>query len=320
MLKSTCIIFNPNAGRLSNIAGVPVSKNLLFSTLNQMRVDGWNIEYKQSEKQEDIFNFAKEAAEKNYESIIIVGGDGSMGHASQALINTNTAIGTFPAGSANVWAQQLGLSGLKITNLTALDSSMHKMVNSDLRKMDMGLVNQKPFLFWASFGFDARLVYQVENNRKYRQFTELHYATEAFKEIGNWQGIELELDIDGKKIGGKYSFAVVTNIRKYAGGLVELSPNAVFDDGEMDLWLINHTDISTTFKTVSAFLLGNPENSSDINRIPFKNLKIKAQEKLYYQLDGEPQNPQKDYDINVIQKSINVLIPNDTDQSFFKNQ
>ena len=46
---------------------------------------------------------------------------------------------------------------------------------------------------------------------------------------------------------GKYSFAVVTNIRKYAGGLVELSPNAVFDDGEMDLWLINHTDISTTF-------------------------------------------------------------------------
>ena len=71
MLKSTCIIFNPNAGRLSNIAGVPVSKNLLFSTLNQMRVDGWNIEYKQSEKQEDIFNFAKEAAEKNMKASLL---------------------------------------------------------------------------------------------------------------------------------------------------------------------------------------------------------------------------------------------------------
>ncbi len=320
MLRSTCVIFNPNAGRLSNIAGVPVSKNLLIATLNQMKVDGWHIEYMQSEKQEDIFDFSKKAVEKGYESIIIVGGDGSMGHASQALINTNTAIGTLPAGSANVWAQQLGLSGLKITNLTALDSSMHKMVNSDIKKMDMGLVNKSPFLFWASFGFDARLVYEVENNRKYRQFTELHYATEAIKELNNWQGVELDLDLDGKKIGGRYSFAVVTNIRRYAGGFVELSPNAVFDDNEMDLWLVNHTDISNTLKNITAFLLGNPENSSDIIRIPFKNLKISAQENLYYQLDGEPQLPQKNYEINVVQKCINVLIPKDSDQTFFMNQ
>lgn len=320
MLRSTCVIFNPNAGRLSNIAGVPVSKNLLFSTLNQMEIDGWNIEYMQTEKQEDIFNFSKTAVEKGYESIIIVGGDGSMGHASQALINTNTAIGTLPAGSANVWAQQLGLAGLKITNLTALDNSMHKMINSDVKKMDMGLVNGNPFLFWASFGFDARLVYEVENNRKYRQFTELHYATEAIKELSTWNGVELDLDLDGKKIGGRYSFAVVTNIRKYAGGLVDLSPNAIFDDNEMDLWLVNHTDISNTLRNISAFLLGNPENSSDIIRIPFQKLKINAQENLYYQLDGEPQNPIKDYEIDVNQKCLNVLIPKDSDKSFFQNQ
>lgn len=320
MSKKTCVIFNPNAGRLSNVAGVPVSKNLLFHTLNQMRVDEWDIIYQQTEKPEDIYLFSKEAVKDGFENLLIVGGDGSMGQASEALINSDTALGTLPAGSANVWAQQLGMTGLKITNLNALDLSMKKMINANRKKMDMGFVNKKSFLFWASFGFDARVVYEVENNRGYRQFTELQYAREVIKKFYDWKGIELEITLDGQKISGNYSFAIITNIRQYAGGFVELSPNAIFDDGEMDLWLIKHKDISTTLMNISALLLGNHKDNPDIQKHSFSKLYISAEKELFYQLDGEPQVPLKKYEVNVKQKCLNVLIPNDIKKNFYTNQ
>lgn len=319
MQKSTCVIFNPNAGRLSNVAGVPVSKNLLAHTLHQMKVEGWRILYKQTQKPNDTFLFAKQAAEDGFENIIVVGGDGTMGFASQALMGTETSLGTLPAGSSNVWAQQLNMQGLKLSNLTALDKGMHKMINADRKKMDMGTVNETPFLFWTSFGLDARIVHAIENNRAHRQFTELHYTAEALRIIQDWQGVNLDLEVDGKLLSGKFTLAVITNIRRYVGGLIELSPEAVFDDGEMDLWLIDYADIPTMLRYISAFILGNPKNIPEIKKIPFSTLKIYSNEPLYYQMDGEPYEQESFFDIKVLKRSISVLIPKGTDQDFFQN-
>ena len=48
---------------------------------------------------------ALEAAQKNYETVIAVGGDGTINEITQGLVNSQTALGIIPCGSGNGFAR-----------------------------------------------------------------------------------------------------------------------------------------------------------------------------------------------------------------------
>ena len=224
-------VYNPSAGKFPS--GLMAERALVI-----FQRQGWQIELIQSHTPEHITRLAKEAGEQGLDGFFVLGGDGSANLAVNGLIGSNTALGVLPGGTANVWSQELGLYELSPTRWTAIEESAQVLARGEIRAADVGYCDEKGFLLWAGIGLDAFVVHRIEpRDRWENQFALIQYAASAVWNAGFWHGMNLQVEVDGKRLSGHFLLAVVSNIHLYAGGLAELSPDARLDDGLMDLWL-----------------------------------------------------------------------------------
>jgi diacylglycerol kinase (ATP) len=310
-MPSGYMIYNPIAGRYP-------SRILTERAANLLREEGWDIHLEQSRSSDHLAQLARYAVAGSADVVFIVGGDGSINIALSSLMNTNTALGVLPAGTANVWAQELGLPGLTWTRMMALEESARLLAHGQIRNIDIGLCNDRPFLLWSGIGLDAFIVHRIEPRQLWeKHFAVVHYTASAIWNASQWRGIDLEVEVNGQTIGDRYLLAVINNVHLYAGGYARLSPNALMDDGQMDLWLFKGETLGDTVQRVFELLAGNHEKSDQVILVPFNSLVLKSTSNLYVQVDGEPVETIQPLHIRVIPRALKVLTPLHTPHPLF---
>ena len=232
------LIYNPMAGKFP-------SEPLVERAGRILSTNGWDVDIIQTKGGNHITRLAKRAAVMGVDALFMAGGDGSLHKAAAGLLGSQTTLAVLPSGTANVWAQELGLPSLSWTNLTALETSVKKQLNGTIRTMDVGICQGTPFLLWSGAGFDAFVVHHLEpRSRWQKQFPSTQYAANMAWFARSWTGMDLKIWVDGERIDGTYLVVLVTNIHLYAGGIAELSPKARIDDGKIDLWLFSGDTIA----------------------------------------------------------------------------
>ena len=228
-MSKACIVYNPAAGRFP-------SRMLTERAADVLRKHDWDVYLERTHNDRDIIRLASRAVKNQDDALIIAGGDGSINHAVPALLGSDTALGVLPAGTANVWARELGLPGLTWTRVMALEESARRLATATVKKVDVGFCNQRPFLLWAGVGFDAFVAHRIEPRSRWeKHFALAQYATNALRQAAVFSGFDMNVCGEGVDLSGHYLLAVVSNIHLYAGGLAEISPHARVDDGKMDL-------------------------------------------------------------------------------------
>ncbi|MCD6400847.1 MAG: hypothetical protein J7L73_02855, partial [Anaerolineales bacterium] len=286
-----------------------------------LKENGWKIELIKTSGGPNITNLAKQAVQMKVDTLFIAGGDGSIGYAVAGLAGSNTALAVLPAGTANVWAQELGLPGLSWTNLTALEETARILSRGVVKNVDVGICNGFPFLLWAGIGLDALIVHHIEpRSRLEKHFAIAQYAAQAVRSASFWRGMNLKIVADGEQISGRYVVAITSNIHLYAGGIAKISPGACLNDGEMDLWLFAGDTIQETIKHVWNLLSGKHVNSQDVRKVSFRELCLEADSQLYLQHDGEPMDVEHKVEIFVKPEALRVLIPSEAPRILFKEK
>ncbi|MEA2972718.1 MAG: hypothetical protein QOG82_1176 [Actinomycetota bacterium] len=102
---------------------------------------------------------AADAAAGGAEVVVVLGGDGTLNEAANGLVGTDTAMAPLPGGSTNVFARTIGVPRKLVKAAAQLDASL---AAGSIRRMPLGVVNGRRFLFHAGLGFDAAVVAQVE--------------------------------------------------------------------------------------------------------------------------------------------------------------
>jgi len=102
---------------------------------------------------------AAEASAAGAEVVVVLGGDGTLNEAVNGLTGTETALATLPGGSTNVFARTIGIPN-DAAKATAQLTSL--LATRCIRRMPLGVVNGRRFLFHVGLGFDAAVVEQVE--------------------------------------------------------------------------------------------------------------------------------------------------------------
>jgi YegS/Rv2252/BmrU family lipid kinase len=305
------IIYNPNAGRFPS--GVLVDRAALV-----FGERGWEIEVAQASSGEHVTRLARQAGAAQLDGLFVVGGDGSINLAARGLMGSGTALGVLPAGTANVWAQELGLPGLNWTRLMALEESARRLAVAQPHPVDIGLINEVPFLLWAGIGLDGFIVNRIEPRGRWEKvFSMLHYGAASLWEAGSWHGMNLQVEVDGYPIEGHFLLAVASNIHLYAGGLVNISPNALIDDGEMDLWLCKGDALIDAARAAWDLLYGRHVSSQQVQYLPFRELSIRSVSPAFFQVDGEPLHLDGEIKIQVKPKALRVFIPEKTPRQLF---
>ncbi len=311
-MPKALLIYNPVAGRYP-------SRLLTERAATVFRRRGWKIDIETTRDSEHVCQLAHQASSADLDALIVVGGDGTINRALPGLVGKRTALGVLPAGTANVWAQELGLPGLSWTRWMALEESAYRLASGYVRRIDVGMCNQSYFLLWAGIGLDAFLVHRIEPRKQWeKHFALVQYAATAVWNAAIWHGMNLEVVSENNHIEGHYMLAVVSNIRLYAGGLARLSPNAKLDDGRMDLWLFEGDSLEDTFRQAWDLWAGKHIQSARVSYVPFEEITLSSDVEMSVQIDGEPERGGENIRIKVVPQILNILVPEKVPPGLFQ--
>lgn len=314
-MHSADMIYNPNAGRFP-------SAILAERAATVLRTNGWKIRLIKTHDGEHVTQLARRAAEEGREALFVVGGDGTINLAVRGLAGSETALGVLPGGTANVLAQELGLPGLTWTRWMALEESARRLADASVRWVDIGQCADTPFLMWAGVGLDAFAIHHIEPRpRGEKLFANVVYAASTAYHASYWHGINLNVIADNLNISGHYLLALISNIHLYAGGLAQISPFALLDDGTMDLWLFEGDTLGDTIQRAWDLYAGRHVDSERVHHMAFKQLQLESDSQLYVQVDAEPLSHQAhSIEIKVIPQGLRLLIPRETPRELFCNK
>lgn len=313
-MPSAYLVYNPFSGRYP-------SWLLVERAVRILEQQGWKLRVTQTESGEQVTALAHQAAADHQDAFFVVGGDGSVNLALPGLIGSETALAVLPSGTANVWAQELGLPGLSWTRWMALEESARLLSKPAVRRVDVGMCNNSPFLLWAGVGLDAFIVHNLEPRTRFeKHFAFVHYAATAAWNAGLWRGVNMRVELEGQEVSGHFLLAIVSNIHLYAGGLVQLSSRARLDDGMMELWLFKGDTLADTVQRVIDLLMGAHLTSDQVYCYPFHSLVLSSETNTYIQVDGEPVKDGSPVHIRVLPKGLKVLLPENTALPLFRDQ
>lgn len=124
---------------------------------------------------------AAEAAARGVEVVAVLGGDGTLNEAANGLAGTPTALAALPGGSTNVFARTLGLPDDPIEATGAL---LDALAARSIRRIGLGSVNGRRFLFHVGVGFDAAVVAAVERRGSLKRWA--NHALFGWAAFSTW--------------------------------------------------------------------------------------------------------------------------------------
>lgn len=305
------IAYNPSAGRFPSMMLTERAASVLSS-------GGWQTRLERTNGGAHITELARRAVDENVDAFFIAGGDGSINFAVEGLVGSETALGVLPAGTANVWAKEFGLPDLTWTRWMALEESARRYKTATVRKVDVGICNQKPFLLWGGIGLDALIIHHLEpRNRWAKNFAVPYYLSGLLQQAAVFDGVDLHIQVNGQEIFGHYILAVASNIHLYAGGIAEISPAACLDDGQMDLWLFTGATWLEAVTHAWNLYSGQHVRSEQARCISFCEASLRSNVPLYVQLDGEPVEGAEQVSLSVKPRALKVLVPEKAPRTLF---
>jgi diacylglycerol kinase family enzyme len=144
------VIVNPYATTVSDRL-----KNLVVYALRGR----YEVNAVDTEARDHATELCREAAREGYDVVVAFGGDGTVNEAANGLVGSDTPLCCLPGGRTNVYCRMLGIP----TDI--VDATEHLLgLAHDWRprRVDVGLVNQRYFLFSAGVGLDASVVERVD--------------------------------------------------------------------------------------------------------------------------------------------------------------
>jgi diacylglycerol kinase family enzyme len=146
------IIVNPYATTVSDRL-----KNLVVYALQGR----YEVEAVTTEAAAHAIEIGREARHGGYDIVVAFGGDGTLNEVANGLAGTDVPVSVLPGGSTNVVARTLGIPN------DVVDATEHLLSIADdfrPRRIDLGIVEGRHFVFSCGAGIDASVVERVEAN------------------------------------------------------------------------------------------------------------------------------------------------------------
>lgn len=219
MSKRVRVIVNPAARTLP-------SRDRLETAPAWLRLHEWQVDVRWTDAPRDAESLARSAADDGFDAVVAVGGDGTVNEVANGLAGSRTALAVIPAGTANVWAHEIG-GPRHPGSVAAMVDGGHR------RRVDLGMAGARYFLLMASLGLDSAVAAMLNATAKAR-FGRAAYIGRGIREMARYRGIQATITADGQTWRLPLLIALLGNTRSY-GGLISISHRARADDGVLDL-------------------------------------------------------------------------------------
>jgi diacylglycerol kinase (ATP) len=269
------VILNPYSGRWNALKRLEEVK----SALNSFGVD---YDLAITEAPGHATEIAHSANEAGYESIVIAGGDGTIGEVLNGLDPQNSPdpigpIGIMPLGTANDFAVNLGLS-------QDLPEAAKIISNGYSRRVDLGRVNSWVFANNSAVGLEP--VVTIYNLRMVKLKGIVRYLIAAIRAILSKREWQMRVSWDNGEFEGLVSLVSVGN-NPLTGGLFRTVPDADPTDGLLSFVHGYAPTRRKMFSLLPSIMSGKYVDDPMVHQHHTKILKIRSVQPSPLQADGE---------------------------------
>ncbi len=236
---------------------------------------------------------AQGATAAGVDVVVVLGGDGTLNVAANGLAGTGCALAPLPGGSTNVFARTIGLPNDPIEATGVL---LDALARGSIRRVGLGSVNGRYFLFHTGVGFDAAVVEQVERRSGLKRYA--GHPLFVYAGFDTWirhydrsRPRFAVQHADGTVVDDAYLTIVLnTNPYTYLGNRpLDLAPEATLDRGLASITL--RTMAFARFLRIIGSALGNGRalrRSRWVDhRTDLAALTVRAYGPVPYQVDGD---------------------------------
>ncbi len=243
---------------------------------------------------------AQGAAADGDEVVVVLGGDGTLNEAANGLAGTATALAALPGGSTNVFARTIGLPNDPIE---ATGDLLDALERKSIRRVGLGWVNGRYFLFHVGMGFDAAVVAQVERRsglKRYAGHPLFVYAAFAtwFRHFDRrrpgfavrFDGATSPAGARADSIDGRFALCLNTNPYTFFGN----RPLHIASQASLDRGLVAVTVKSMGFTQILRVASAAMRGGDRLGKLPYVDMRVDLAHLVVdgygpfpYQVDGD---------------------------------
>jgi diacylglycerol kinase (ATP) len=289
--ESIALLTNPTAGkgRAGRVAGLVAPR---------LRDAGFDVRELTGRDADEAQDLARSCVADGVETLVVVGGDGMVHLAVQALAGSPTRLGVVPAGTGNDVARNLDLP--RKDPLAAADV----VIRGRERTIDLARIGARYFVTVLAAGFDAKV------NERANQMTwprgQMRYNLATLAELRTFTPIPYVLELDGEEHRFDAMMVAVGNGPSFGGGL-RITEGALLDDGLLDVVVIRPMSKAALVRTYPKLFKGTHVQHPEYRHYPARSVTVAAPGVVAY-ADGERIGALP-LTVEVVPQALRVLVP-----------
>jgi YegS/Rv2252/BmrU family lipid kinase len=284
--KEWLVVVNPNAGNgkgekdQEKISSFLKKENIPFSL-------------KFTERKGHAIDLTVYAINEGYRNIITIGGDGTLNEVVNGVFRskisptTDITLALIPVGTGNDWGRMFGIP-LDYEKAVRIISEGKRQVH------DIGLVSfyngtekqERYFINIAGLGFESVVVNKTNIQKDKGRGGKLIYFYNLLTSLLSYKNTNADIIIDGQAKKANV-FSVNIGNGRYCGGGMRQTPNAVPDDGWLDVTIINGMGKFEIIRNLKILYDGTILSHPKIEGYRCKNIKVSSESEIHTEADGE---------------------------------
>lgn len=279
-----------------------------------LQTNGVEYDYVQSENSASVSRLVKMFINTGYKTIVIVGGDSALNDTVNCMMQTDSqlrgeiSLGLIPNGLMNdfahFWNMREGeeeriIKALKKRRVKKLDLGCMRYTNKD------GEACRRYFLNCVNIGFIAAIMNLRRKTRRLFGSRTLSFLFSFALLIFQRLDYKMHLKINTDVIKRKVMTVCVGNSLGYGQ-----TPNAVPYNGQLDVSVVYHPEMTQLFEGIYLFLRGKFLNHKSVHPYRTKKVEVFTAEHAMVGIDGRlMKTPVGKFTLAIEPESINFLLP-----------
>jgi YegS/Rv2252/BmrU family lipid kinase len=306
------VIVNPNAGRKKGEKDWPVISGLLKEA-------EFNFLPLSTQHRDHAIHMAQEYINKGFRNIIVVGGDGTLNEVVNGIFRQNACpttdikLGMIMVGTGNDWGRMYNIKAKYRKAIKILKKGRLFVQDTGFVTYHHGTeLKQRYFMNMAGMGYDA-LVAQMTNRLKEKGGGgPMAYLYNLFKGLFKYRHTLMDVIIDDQVVYRGNVFSMSIGICRYNGGGMMQLPNAIPDDGILDMTIMKNVKKMDVVKNIKKLYDGSFLDLHFIEVHTGRKITIQAmpQHSAFLETDGESLG-NSPFVFEIIPKSLTVFTGKD---------
>ena len=290
-----CLIYNLNSssGRKSKFI------NRILSKLKE----NISVDYFETKTINQAKKIFKNFNQKNYDRLIVAGGDGSVSFAINELIKNNFdfkddfAIGYIPAGTANLLQAELSMN-------KKVDDIVNVLVSNNYKSSNLVKINDNYFFLMAGIGWDAKIVHSINSKIK-KILGKIIFGIKGFQYFLFMNNKKLNVTFDDQFYQADW---ILSSNTKYYAGHHKINKTNIFEEKLVTYIFKDLTRISLLYSIFLIILNGDLSKNKNVITTYAQNITIDGNDLIPVQIDGDNFGSYKKIHLNLSNKKVNFLV------------